>query len=79
MTAFQRKRSSFMEEIRSPIAGSADFSIFLKAEELLSLDHEEFDKRIKTFSLSELEDINIILEEIAKEKETLLKKLKGQV
>ena len=62
MTAFQRKRKSFMEEIRSPIAESADFSIFLKAEELLSLDHEDFDKHIKTFSLSELEAINIILE-----------------
>lgn len=79
MTAFQRKRNSFMEEIRSPIARDTDFRTFLKAEELLSLDHEEFDKRIKTFSLSELEAINIMLEEIAKEKETLLKKLKGQV
>lgn len=48
MTAFQRKRNSFMEEIRSPIARDTDFRTFLKAEELLSLDHEEFDKRIKS-------------------------------
>lgn len=71
MTAFQRK--SFMEEIRSPIAESADFRVFLKAEELLSLDHEDFDKHIKTFSLSELEAINIILEKLPKRKKLYLR------
>lgn len=68
MTSFQKKRNSFMDNIRSPIADSTDFRVFLKAEELLSLDEEKFCKRLDGFSLFELQEINAMFEEMLQNK-----------